>query len=482
MIRKSSIILLSLALLSGAYALYKQNNSTIGQLILPQITGMYYRTSSGLEGHTKTGNFNYLSGDTVTFFLGNAQQHYALGTVIAQPQIAFTQLSNSSSRTNNLLRLLAALDNNKNNYSDIELVPLTLAKKQFQKILHAANWHVSDIALPTMTLPSIEYASQYIRAKETYEIGKPNNIVLEPLNRKFQTTTIRLRNKNGKQCFYDLSKVQSHSYKGPIGHISYKVVNKGIYLYPDIGDYYGSWDNSVDACDINTANQRIATEFEPITNFEGFKGVVGCAHNGCTQHDLSGFTIDDYGDDNSRKYRTVALSFNPITQLVVIKTQGLGPKPDIQGENFSEGLSFTSAAAVEHNIIFSGIWQETSYSSNGDIAVRCLLIDNGKLFASPDKSNTCANDRKQYELEVTKNYADMWWLTDTPTYATLGQLNTPVKWFDQSNSAQYTTWEYLPAGSDWQSGVLHRFSQTFGNNKAQGLITTRITEYIKISD
>jgi len=471
-----------LTLLSGGFGVYKYNTPHVGQLILPQITGLYYQTSSGLFGHTKAGNFTYFPDDTVTFFIGNKRRQYALGTAIAQPQIALAQFSNSSKRTNNLLRLLAALDRDKNNLTEIELTPKVVASAQYQRMFNAANWHASDITLPALVLPSIEQASQYINPTKKQKNNEKNNIVLEPLNVIFQSTLVRLRDLNGNLCFYDLSKAQPPSYEGPIGHINYKVVKEGIYLYPDIGDFYGSWDHSVDACDVNTANRRPEPEFIPMTSFEGYKGVLGCALKGCSQHDLSGFSIDDYADGNNRKYRTVALNFEPTAQLVVLKTQGLGPKDGVRGANFSEGLNFTSAAAVEQKIEFNGVWQETSYSSSGDIARRCLLIEHGKIYASLSHSDTCSDERKQYEMEVTHHFTDMWWLKDTPNYASLGQLNTPVKWIDELNNAQYTTWEYLPTGSDWQSGVLHRFSQVLASNAAKSLFTTRVTEYIKISD
>ncbi len=80
--------------------------------------------------------------------------------------------------------------------------------------------------------------------------------------------------------------------------MTYMITPKGIYEYPDIGDYFGSNDNSVPSCEVNYSRRYTEVMFEPIDVFEGWDGLVGCAANGCTRGgDLNGFSVDDFDDE-----------------------------------------------------------------------------------------------------------------------------------------------------------------------------------------
>lgn len=53
----------------------------------------------------------------------------------------------------------------------------------------------------------------------------------------------------------------------------------------------------------------------------------------------------------------------------------------------------------------------------------------------------------------------MWWLNTNASALTLADLNLTVTWFDPQRGPQYTSWEYLPAGAQWDQGILYRYQQ-----------------------
>ncbi len=447
-----------------------------GQLVAPRISGLYYETSSGLHGYTFEGKFSYQNKDTITFYWGNQHDDYPLGSASAQGVLTLANLAMSPQKYNNLLRTLVALDTHPEDTRGILLQPEALALGDVHQALSQADWHNPHFSIPPLALPSLEQASAYMR--EGY-----NRFVFRPLNLILRKTFIKLRKSDGELCFYDLAKGVNKAYKGPIGRITYKVTDELIYSYPDKGDHFGSRDGSVDQCELNLVYQLKKQEVAPISDVAGFKGVIGCAHKGCTYSDLSGFSIEDYVDGNERKYRSVAFSFDAKTQLVTEKKQGLGKTEGIRTANLEEFIMFTTVASAEKTIDFDGIWQETHYVKKRKPSFRCLLINKGQVYQAPILEDECKRDPTLYTEVVSANYADMWWLRPKSSAATLAQLNTPVKWYDKADTEQYTRWEYVPVGDDWLSGTLFRLQLAIiidKNGKKKRAETFSVREYKRL--
>lgn len=453
----------------------------VGVLLSPTISGLYYQTSSGLEGYTQTGKFSYVADDVITFYLGTSSSKYSIGTVTAQPYLTLAHLAASPTRSNNLLRLLVALKQAQHQHAHIELAPNALAERQFQRNLTQVDWHALNFSFPMVSLPTIAQASKFIDPAT----DGANEVVLQPLDIKLRDTFIKLRNENGELCFYDLTKRDQPGYFGPLGGVTYQISADGIYEYPDLGDYFGSWDGTVASCELNSTQQVTEQSFLPMTSFAGYQGVVGCANQGCTQQDLTGFSIDDYLDGDRRKYRTVALSFDATTQLLTKKMQGLGEHKESTTPNLAETLVFTSALQNERRIDFNGIWLERTYRGDGSSASRCLRFDHQRVDAAAvEDDSSCSNEKAHYVTQVSDEFIDMWWLTQQSATASIAQLNTPIRWLSKSKQPHYTTWEYLPAGKDWQSGTLYRLSQqlTLNDKGIQQVNTIHIAEYKKQLD
>ena len=443
----------------------------------PQVTGLFYQTSSGLSGFTQNGQFHYADRDSVTFFLGTPENNFPLGTSLVQQDLSLLSLSSSAQRSNLLLRLLASLDQDKSNRAELALNPEDLANTELFDALRNSNWQMAESELAGIALATIEQASTYLDTEPTPSFA--DTVVLKPLDKVMRDTSVKLRDQMGNLCFYDLDKHQQPDYAGPMSQVIYKITQEGIYEYPSKGDRFGSRDGSVASCDLNLHRNLTQTKFEPIESFAGFTGIMPCARNGCQLSDLSGFVIDEF----ETKYRTKAFSFDPDTQIVMTTSKGLGPKEGLRYSNYAEFVTFTYEQALEKEIEFNGLWLETLYNANGSISQRCLKIESPNIYHAEMTEERCEADLFSSYQDVSHEFLDMWWLSSSSSKGKLEQLNARVKWQNTAGEAQYTSWEYLPAGKDWQQGVLHRLLQQ-GNKNSDGklqLKTVQIAEYKSIS-
>lgn len=470
--------------LAGSCA-FANSDAQTGYFIDAPVTGLYYKTSSSLEGFTEKGAFKYNPGDVITFFLGYDDSAFPLATLSGQEVITPTLASTTPSRSVNMTRLLLSLDSTPDNREEILLVSKALSDPEFQKKLKQVNLQALDTSQEVLGLElvSVQEAAHHLDESQSY-IEKnftSDEVILRPLNVKYKNIIVKRRDWQGNLCFYDVDRKATPNYFGPIGSLTYKITPKGIYEYPDVGDYFGSNDNSVPSCEVNYSRRYKEVMFEPIEVFEGWDGLVGCATSGCTRGDLNGFSIDDFDDEGDWKYRTVAINYDPNTRLLMQKTQGLGPKETVSHSNRAEYIWFTINDKHTQNIDFEGIWLETHYANNSDISNECLWIKSGKVLSAKTDNSECPTAQEAYRNDVTLLHGDMWWLEPSNAQASLAQLNTPVKWYDTTSNALYTSWEYLPTGEDWDQGVLYRLQQNIvidkdGNQQAQ---THKISELKK---
>ncbi len=274
-------------------------------------------------------------------------------------------------------------------------------------------------------------------------------------------------------CAYDIKYHHHPRYRPSFGNMEYTVTNTHLIQYPSAGDYFNG-------CELDTSHPMIADK-SPISEFEGFGGMIGCAATGCTRNDLNGFTLDDYNDEGDWKYRTIAMNFDPETELMMEKIQGLGPNEHVRHQNRGEQITFIYPIDKEEKIPFEGIWQQTQYHGQ-KIEKHCLLVKNHQVLKHPKTGKTCSKNEEQYTLNVTKDYADMWWVNNKDNNARLEQMNLLVRWYLNGNQVQHTTWEYLPAGRDWKQGVLYRYRQTLQRqpNGIETMDTFSVSEFSKI--
>jgi hypothetical protein len=449
-----------------------------GVIASPNVTGLFYQTSSGLSGLTDNGNYTYKNGDTVNFYLGASNKKFLIGTITAQPQIELTLLSSSPRRNINLISLLVLLDETPDNHKLIKLHQEIIGNNNFLDKVRRIDFQslLNDFEFLESKWPTLARTSLYLSNDEQPKDSfATEEILLNPLNRKMKSIYIQIRNYQGELCFYDVSKRNTDNYFGPIGSITYKVSTDGIFEYPDIGDYFYG-------CSLKAAEYNDQISFSEISNFEKFQGVVGCAAQGCKRSDLTGFYIDEYQDGEDYKYRSVALSFDTKTKLLNKKVQGLGKTKDILDKNRGERIEFTIPVNNYKLINFNGIWLESMYLESGLVEYKCIKITKNNIATALATKANCNVPADNYSVVDDGSFGDMWWLSSSDKKATLEQLNTPVKWTDAYGKENFTSWEFLPAGNDWQSGLLFRFKQemTFDDNGNQKLTTTKLSELQKL--
>jgi hypothetical protein len=451
------VSIVSLGLLLILFIFLKYDNVKRGQIISPRISGLYYKTSSGSHGFTENGFFYYKDGDNLDFYLaaGNGSQ-FTLGTITAQPQISISMLSVAPRRTANVIRLLAMLDNTPDDLQHISINQKRIEKNNF--ITELAKIDFYSLNLETKHLnddwPTETQAMGYLSAPVSTEANSFNTdeILFTPVNETIKNFHIQLRNFNGELCFYDLSKYEQKDYFGPIGETTFKVTSTGIYEYQDIGDFF--W-----GCNLQSGESTTETQFHLIDNFDQFEGIIGCAATGCKRSDLTGFSIENYHDGNEYKFRSMAINFDSKTNILIKKVQGLGPNDKITVPNRGEAIQFSVPLKYNKLLDFIGNWIETKYLENGNIEQTCLFISKDSFYSQAAVNGGCDTKIGYDNSNIQDLYKDMWWLKTNSRKANLAQLNTTVKWTDSHGQPHYTTWEYLPAGEDWQAGLLFRFEQ-----------------------
>ncbi len=475
-------IIIGLTGLLSSLVWAKDASIQTGYFIDAPVTGLHYQTSSDLQGTTDKGAFQFRRGDVISFFLGQGEERYLLSTVSAQEVITPTAISTKPSRSINITRLLLSLDATPKDRQEILLLDEQLSDTQFQQRLKQIDLNqLVDEELQQLQLAqlaSVNEAVEHLNQSQQYieENFQSDEVIFEPLDRMLQNVIIKQRDGNGRICAYDLRLQKHPKYQPPIGSLNYKVTAQAVVEYPSIGDRF-------EGCHIqpSESKQVITTA---LSHYPDAFGTFHCANRGCTRNDLNGFSIDDFNDEGDWKYRSIAINFDPTTQLLMEKSQGLGMTDNIRHANKGELLWFTFPKEKYTQLNYQGVWRETRYQE-GEMVDNCLLVDNGRIKQADLHQQHCPDDRDAYQLDVTREHADMWWVKADTTHASIEQLNLIVRWYrPRDPQPLYTTWEYLPAGKNWDKGVLYRYQQTLAHDQkgTEQLYTYSISEYVKVKE
>ncbi|MDD9176646.1 chromosome partitioning protein ParA [Aliivibrio sp. S2TY2] len=465
-------------LLSITTSSHANSGIKTGFFIDSPVTGLYYETSSNLSGVTSKGAFDYRSGDVVRFFLGKDNSGYLISTLSAQEVVTPTLASTTPSKSINLTRLLLSLDSTPNNRDEITLASRALSDTDFQQQLKQIDLSTLDQSAQQLDLDlvSIKDAVHHLNQSQSY-IEKnftSNEVIYRPLNKRLVSVYIQKQDWRGRRCYYDLKYKDHPKYSPPLGRIEYSIGTEYLTQYPSIGDYFNG-------CQL-IKEKALSHDQIPIQKALGWGGLIACSVSGCTRSDLNGFSVENRQDEDSWKYRSVAMNFDPETQLYMSKTQGLGKSEHIQYLNKGESFGFVYEKTKGSTIAFEGVWQQTQYEGE-KITQSCLLIENKRILTTQSKKEICSTNKTSYTNDVTERYGDMWWVQNPEPYAELEQMNLLVRWHEKGKKPQYTSWEYLPAGATWDKGLLYRYQQEKYRypNGSEEMNTFRISEFRKIT-
>lgn len=451
-----------------------------GFFIDSPVTGLYYKTSSNLSGHTDKGAFQYRPGDVISFFLGNDDNGYLLTTMSSQEVLTPTMATTKPSRSINMTRLLLSLDSTPENRQEIVLANKVLSDPAFQAQLKRLDLNFLDDAKHQFNLDwvSVQEAVEHLNESQRY-IEKnfaSDEIIFEPRDVRFKNIIIKKKDWQGRACAFDIRYQHHPRYRPPIGEVNFTITEENLIQHPSIGDYF-------QGCFLALNHSVTEDIIEPIEKFSEWESLVGCADKGCTRNDLNGFSLEDYNDDGDWKYRSVALNFDPSTQLLMEKVQGLGQNEHVKHHNRTEMLWFTYPDSIDSQIAYQGVWQQTQYLQDS-MKQSCLLMRHNQILRLPVDAVTCPTDTSLYTQDVTNEYLDMWWVNNDQASAELAQMNVMVRWSSKPSEINYTTWEYLPAGKSWEQGILYRYQQDISRNRdgSDRIETHSISEFVKVSE
>ncbi|OEF04185.1 hypothetical protein [Vibrio genomosp. F10] len=453
-----------------------------GFFIDAPITGIQYVTSSGIEGQTDQGAYQFSHGDVVDFYLGEGPSAFHLASVSAEKWVSPNSMTVTPTRTINMTRLLLAMSDFNKSDNILTVNQAKISQPAVQDFLGELNLIELDTLAQRydIEIPSVGEAAAHLQSSYQYikQSLSSDEIVYAPRDTELRDILIKTRDYQGHLCFYNVDEIDNPSYVGPVGSTTYKITNKGIFEYPDNGDRYGSKDGVIASCDVDLRAKRTEEEFHEVSSFEGWSGLFACALKGCTRTNLSGYVVEEYDSGNSYKYRANAMTFNPSTQIVLNKKQGLGQHEKVDGPNNAEFIWFTFASRDVTPLSFEGQWQEKQINKEG-VSYRCLDIKQGQVWATPFSDSHCRARNSAGFKNASVEFGDMWWLQSSAKDLYFYHLNIPVAWKDSNQTQHYTTWEYLPVSDSLNNGILYRYQQIL-DEKDQSLRTSQVSELTKL--
>lgn len=231
--------------------------------------------------------------------------------------------------------------------------------------------------------------------------------------------------------------------------------------------------------------QKTATQDEttPWGEVQKFGGLYACmAEQNCSEAKLTGFTITDEYDDSddqdgsemqkdvlSTSYDAVTGVYTEVKKRTITKSEHAE-----RAGRVSHSLAFAylvDGPNAERYVDFKGTWKVLSTDPECDgVAVATMTFSDQGMVSSGQEFNDCTPTDLESTLYTYADLAkmDYWWFTTNGTgndsKATLAQLNTTVRWCDADDNpevcpegaAKYNRWEYIPAGKNWDQGILNR--------------------------
>ncbi|WP_117233012.1 hypothetical protein [Vibrio maerlii] len=177
---------------------------------------------------------------------------------------------------------------------------------------------------------------------------------------------------------------------------------------------------------------------------------------------------------------TTSGSYDPITEIYteIVKKEILEDEDSVEASRTTERVAYyyeVESASQERYVDFTGTWKTTGYCDNGEIATFTMtfddtgaVLDGDECSGNPTVPERMEDSGTHYTFAELKG-VDYWWFAQTgrESKATLTELNTVVRFCDQSSydaekdncndyNEYFVKWEYQPAGSNWDEGLLIR--------------------------
>lgn len=200
---------------------------------------------------------------------------------------------------------------------------------------------------------------------------------------------------------------------------------------------------------------------------------------------LNHYTPDHVWNDGSSSNpnwirNTTSGSYDPVTGIYteIVKKETLGSDQTNSPSRTTERVAYyyqVASKTAERYVDFTGTWETTQICDDGQQAVMTMTFGNDIALSGYECSGSVGNSIPELieEHGNSVSYAalgaiDYWWFGQTgrESKATLTELNTVVRFCDQdgyvagnscnSSDEFFVKWEYQPAGTNWDEGLLTR--------------------------
>ncbi|TXY13330.1 chromosome partitioning protein ParA [Vibrio mimicus] len=227
-------------------------------------------------------------------------------------------------------------------------------------------------------------------------------------------------------------------------------------------------------------------------------GAYACMANAtCSEQTLTKFEVitrddSDAQDGSQMQKETMSGSYDPITD-VYVQTRS---KEYLNGKHIGrveEAINFiypVEAVGQDRYVDFIGTWRSVMTEPGCDeVAVATYTFDANGLTTTGQELNGNGSGCYLEGLNETVSYQelanmDYWWFTTNTagaSKATLDQLNTTIRWNDRDagdtvDNFKINRFSYIPAGKNWDRGVLVRDTLDSQGNKVHTQTLTKISQ------
>ncbi|ENM5935046.1 chromosome partitioning protein ParA [Vibrio mimicus] len=227
-------------------------------------------------------------------------------------------------------------------------------------------------------------------------------------------------------------------------------------------------------------------------------GAYACMANAtCSEQTLTKFEVierddSDAQDGSQMQKETISGSYDPITD-VYVQTRS---KENLNGKHIGrveEAINFiypVEAVGQDRYVDFIGTWHSVMTEPGCDeVAVATYTFDANGLTTTGQELNGNGSGCYLDDLNETVSYQelasmDYWWFTTNAagaSKATLDQLNTTIRWNDRDagdtvDNFKINRFSYIPAGKNWDRGVLVRDTLDSQGNKVHTQTLTKISQ------
>jgi hypothetical protein len=261
----------------------------------------------------------------------------------------------------------------------------------------------------------------------------------------------------------------------------------------------------------NPTTIKTADESMPWADLAEMGGAFECmAASNCSEQSLSKFETvirDDntdgyYGDDPKWQKEVLSGSYDPITDVYTQSRRKIDLEPvaengTIEPEDaetyeyahISESIVFlypVEAPGQDRYVDFIGTWEARELCGN-DVAIAKMTFTTAGLTMTGEECNRIDSVETISNME-TETYAykdlpkDLWWFGTNAagdSKATLDQLNSTVRWNDRepeddADSIKINRFTYIPAGVNWDKGLLIRDTLDSNGDKLSTITMKKI--------